>query len=149
MRRRVLVERSCISTMQTGGHMSMRRNWKTSASMLPALLLAGTAAMAQAPQAPNPTAAMTPVTDAMLRDPPASDWLMWRRTYNGWGYSPLDQINKDNVKDLRPVWTWSLSSGATETTPIVHDGVLFIHNSADKIQALNGATGDLIRSEEQ
>jgi len=100
--------------------------------------------MAQAPQAPNPAATMTPVTDAMLRDPPASDWLMWRRTYNGWGYSPLDQINKDNVKDLRPAWTWSLTTGATETTPIVHDGVLFIHNSADKIQALNGATGDLI-----
>ena len=122
----------------------MRRDWKTSVSLLPALLLAGTAAMAQAPQAPNPAAAMTAVTDAMLRDPPASDWLMWRRTYNGWGYSPLDQINKDNVKDLRPAWTWSMTPGATETTPIVHDGVLFIFNWADKVQALNAATGDLI-----
>jgi alcohol dehydrogenase (cytochrome c) len=122
----------------------MRRDWKTSVSLLPALLLAGTAAMAQAPQTPNPVAAMTPVTDAMLRDPPASDWLMWRRTYNGWGYSPLDQINKDNVKDLRPAWTWSMTPGATETTPIVHDGVLFIFNWADKVQALNAATGDLI-----
>jgi alcohol dehydrogenase (cytochrome c) len=122
----------------------MRRDWKTSASLLPALLLAGTAAMAQAPQAPNPAAAMTPVTDAMLRDPPPSDWLMWRRTYNGWGYSPLDQINKDNVKELRPVWTWSMTPGPTETTPLVHDGVLFIFNWADKIQALNAATGDLI-----
>jgi PQQ-dependent dehydrogenase (methanol/ethanol family) len=111
---------------------------------LPALLLAGTAAMAQAPQTPNPAAAMTSVTDAMLRDPPASDWLMWRRTYNGWGYSPLDQINKDNVKDLRPVWTWSMTPGPTETTPIVHDGVLFIFNWADKVQALNAVTGDLI-----
>jgi alcohol dehydrogenase (cytochrome c) len=100
--------------------------------------------MAQAPQAANPAAAMTEVTDAMLRDPPASDWLMWRRTYNGWGYSPLEQINKDNVKDLRPVWTWSLTPGPTETTPIVHDGVLFVFNWADKIQALNAATGDLI-----
>jgi alcohol dehydrogenase (cytochrome c) len=80
----------------------------------------------------------------MLRDPPASDWLMWRRTYNGWGYSPLDQINKDNVKDLRPVWTWSMTPGPTETTPIVHDGVLFIFNFADKIQALNATNGDLI-----
>jgi alcohol dehydrogenase (cytochrome c) len=100
--------------------------------------------MAQAPQAANPAAAMTAVTDAMLRDPPASDWLMWRRTYNGWGYSPLEQINKDNVKDLRPVWTWSLTPGPTETTPIVHDGVLFVFNWADKFQALNAATGDLI-----
>ena len=69
---------------------------------------------------------------------------MWRRTYTGWGYSPLDQINKDNVKDLRPVWTWSLTPGPTETTPIVHDGVLFVFNWADKIQALDAATGDLI-----
>jgi len=122
----------------------MRRDWKTTALFVPALLLAGASAMAQAPQAANPAAGLTPVTDAMLRDPPASDWLMWRRTYNGWGYSPLDQINKDTVKDLRPAWTWSLTAGATETTPIVHDGILFIHNSADKIQALNGATGDLI-----
>jgi alcohol dehydrogenase (cytochrome c) len=123
--------------------MVMRRDWRTTAFFLPALLLAGAPAVAQAPQAANP-AAMTAVTDAMLRDPPASDWLMWRRTYNGWGYSPLDQINKDNVKDLRPVWTWSLTPGPTETTPIVHDGVLFVFNWADKIQALNAATGDLI-----
>jgi alcohol dehydrogenase (cytochrome c) len=124
--------------------MVMRRDWQTTALFLPALLLAGAPAMAQAPQAANPAAAMTAVTDAMLRDPPASDWLMWRRTYNGWGYSPLDQINKDNVKELRPVWTWSLTPGPTETTPIVHDGVLFVFNWADKIQALNAATGDLI-----
>ena len=38
---------------------------------------------------------------------------MWRRTYDGWGYSPLDQINKDNVKDLQLVWTWALTHGAT------------------------------------
>src|SRR3984957_17559171 len=121
----------------------LKRNWKCTVLSLPILVLAG-AAFAQEPQAANPIAALTPVTDAMLRDPPASDWLMWRRTYNGWGYSPLDQINKDNVKNLIPVWTWSLTPGATETTPIVHDGVLFIFNWADKIQALNAATGDLI-----
>ena len=69
---------------------------------------------------------------------------MWRRTYDGWGYSPLEQINKDNVKNLQVAWTWSLTNGATETTPIVHDGVLFIFNYADKVQALNAATGDLI-----
>ena len=124
--------------------MSMRRDWKTTILFVPALLLAGASAMAQAPQTANPAAAMKPVTDAMLRDPPASDWLMWRRTYNGWGYSPLDQINKDNVKNLRPAWSWSMRAGSTETTPIVHDGVLFIFNYADTIQALNAATGDLI-----
>ncbi|HEY7300934.1 MAG TPA: PQQ-binding-like beta-propeller repeat protein [Xanthobacteraceae bacterium] len=93
---------------------------------------------------PNPLAAMTPVTNETLKNPPAGDWLMWRRTYDGWGYSPLDQINKDNVKNLRVAWTWSLTSGVTEIAPLVHDGVLFIWNAGDKVQALNAATGDLL-----
>src|SRR5437899_10958336 len=145
MRRRVLDD-SKFRTLQNKRErqMVMRRDWKTTALFMPALLLAGASAMAQAPPAPNPAAAMTPVTDAMLRDPPASDWLMWRRTYNGWGYSPLDQINKDNVKNLQVAWTWSMTNGATETTPIVHDGILYLFNYANKIQALNAATGDLI-----
>jgi alcohol dehydrogenase (cytochrome c) len=71
---------------------------KSSILGLVTLLLAGVSAFAQ--QGAEPTRNLTPVTDAMLRDPPASDWLMWRRTYNGWGYSPLAQINKDNVKNL-------------------------------------------------
>ena len=98
-----------------------KRNWKSTALSVPVLLLAG-GAYAQAPQAADLMKGLTPVTDTMLRDPPAADWLMWRRTYNGWGYSPLDQINKSNVKNLQPAWTWSLTNGATESTPIVHDG---------------------------
>ncbi len=124
--------------------MSTRRYWDSTALGLVSLLLAGAAALAQQPQAADPTKNLTPVTDAMLRNPPASDWLMWRRTYDGYGYSPLEQINKDNVKDLQVAWSWSLTSGATETTPIVHDGVLYIFNFGNKIQALNAATGDLI-----
>src|SRR5947208_6791165 len=61
------------------------------------LLLASAAALAQQPQASDPTRNLTPVTDQMLLNPPDGDWLMWRRTYNGYGYSPLEQINKDNV----------------------------------------------------
>jgi alcohol dehydrogenase (cytochrome c) len=115
---------------------------KSSVLGLVTLLLAGVSALAQ--QGADPTRYLTPVTDAMLRDPPASDWLMWRRTYNGWGFSPLDQINKDNVKNLQVALTWSMVSGATETTPIVHDGVLYIFNYSNKVQALNAVTGDLI-----
>jgi alcohol dehydrogenase (cytochrome c) len=111
---------------------------------LPIVLLAGAFAQAQQPQAADPTRNITPVTDEMLRNPPASDWLMWRRTYNGWGYSPLDQINKNNVKNLQVAWTWSMTNGATETTPIVHDGVLYLFNYANKVQALNATNGDLI-----
>ena len=49
--------------------------------------------------------AFVPVTDAMLANPDPAHWLMWRRTLNGWGYSPLDEIDRDNVADLELVWT--------------------------------------------
>ena len=88
---------------------------------------------------------ITSVTDEMLRDPPDGDWLMWRRTYNGWGYSPLDEINKDNVKDLQLAWSWGMTPGGrTQETPLVHDGIIYIQNSTHLIQALDGATGELI-----
>ena len=48
--------------------------------------------------------AYAPVTDARLREPHPGDWLMYRRTYDGWGYSPLDQITAENVADLVPTW---------------------------------------------
>src|ERR1700693_351591 len=117
----------------TGDKDMSRRNWRWTVAFVPLLLLGGASAFAQAPA--NPINAMSPVTDAMLRNPPASDWLMWRRTYNGWGYSPLDQISKDNVKNLQVAWSWSLNNGATEMTPIVRDGVLYITNAGDKVQA--------------
>jgi alcohol dehydrogenase (cytochrome c) len=120
------------------------RCWKPTALGLPFLLLATAAAFAQQPQVADPTRNLTPVTDAMLLNPPDGDWLMWRRTYSGYGYSPLAQINKDNVKNLQVAWTWSMTNGPTEVTPIAHDGIIYIFNYANKVQALNGATGDLI-----
>ena len=108
---------------------------------------ASTFVLAQA-QAQTPAASSAPkwstITEDMLRKPSANDWLMWRGNYASWGYSPLAQINKGNVKNLRVAWTWSLNSGVTESEPLVHDGILFVTNSGDKIQALNAATGDLI-----
>src|SRR5262249_7449962 len=118
--------------------MSVHRYRKSSTLALASLLLTGVAASAQQPV--DPTRNLTPVTDAMLHDPPPADWLMWRRTFDGYGYSPLDQINKNNVKDLQVAWTWSMVPGATETTPIVHDGVLYIFNYANKIQPPNPPT---------
>ncbi len=86
---------------------------------------------------------ITPVTDAMLEHPPDGDWLTWRRTYSSLGHSPLRQINASNVNHLRVAWSRSLPLGPNEITPLAHDGVLFIE-SADTIQALDGATGDLL-----
>ena len=86
----------------------------------------------------------TPVTDAMLENPDPADWLMWRRTLNGWGYSPLDQIDRDNVGDLRMVWSRALSAGSQQGTPLVYDGVMYMPNPRDVIHAIDAATGDLI-----
>jgi alcohol dehydrogenase (cytochrome c) len=88
---------------------------------------------------------LTPVTDAMLRDPAPGDWLMWRRTYEGWGHSPLAEIDRDNVSNLRVAWTWGMgSTGYSEFTPLVHDGVLFLWNHGEKIQALDARNGNLL-----
>ncbi len=90
---------------------------------------------------------LTPVTDEMLRNPPPGDWLNWRRTYDGWAYSPLTQINRKNVKDLKVAWTFSMASqddAVNETTPIVHDGVMFLWNFGETIQALDAKTGTLL-----
>ena len=70
---------------------------------------------------------------------------MWRRTYNGWGYSPLDQINKENVGDLELAWAWSMTPGdGRRRRRSSMTGSCIIQNSDHLIQALDGATGDLI-----
>ena len=76
--------------------MSAKGYLTSSGLALVCLFLASASAMSQ--QVADPTRNLTPVTDDMLRNPPAADWLMWRRTYDGYGYSPLDQINKSNVE---------------------------------------------------
>ena len=85
--------------------------------------------------------ALTPVTDAMLKDPPASEWLIWRRTYGTTAFSPLKQIDKASVGALRNAWSWSLPLSENEITPLVHDGVMFIE-SGNTVQALDAANGD-------
>ncbi len=85
-----------------------------------------------------------PVTDEMLQDPDPADWLSWRRTLNHWGYSPLDQIDRDNVSNLQLVWTRPLNPGVQEGTPLVYDGVMYFPHPNDITQAFDAATGDLI-----
>ena len=85
-----------------------------------------------------------PVTDAMLQNPDPSDWLNWRRTLDGQAHSPLDQITTENVDQLRLTWSWGMYAGNQQTTPIVHDGIMFLANPGEIIQALDAATGELI-----
>ena len=87
---------------------------------------------------------LVPVTDAMLQDPSPADWLMWRRTLDGWGYSPLDQIDRDNVGELRMVWSRGMTAGRQQGTPLVYDGVMYMPNPNDVIQAIDAVSGDLL-----
>ncbi len=87
----------------------------------------------------------TPVTDAMLNHPAEDDWLMFRRNYQGWSFSPLKQIDAGNVRNLQLKWAWAMNEGgANEVTPIVHEGIIFLSNTDNIVQALDGRTGDLI-----
>ncbi|HEV8397488.1 MAG TPA: PQQ-binding-like beta-propeller repeat protein [Vicinamibacterales bacterium] len=98
----------------------------------------------RAPARANPLDRITPVTDETLIKPAEGDWLNWRRTYDAHGFSPLKQITKANVGQLRAAWTWSLPNGPNEGTPLVHDGVIFVHAYGDRVQALDAVTGDLL-----
>ncbi|MBM4184503.1 MAG: hypothetical protein FJ207_09775 [Gemmatimonadetes bacterium] len=99
--------------------------------------------------APTPARAQArgpfvPVTDAMLQNPAPGDWLMWRRTLDSWGYSPLDQVSRENVAELRMVWTRDLEPGTGEITPLAYGGMLYVPQAQDVIQALDAVSGDLV-----
>ena len=80
-----------------------------------ALALVGAVPEAQQPS----TGSFVLVTDKMLANPDPGDWLMWRRTWNSWGYSPLAQINKTNVRQLTLAWSHAMTPGIQEGTPLV------------------------------
>jgi alcohol dehydrogenase (cytochrome c) len=87
----------------------------------------------------------TPVTNERLQAPADENWLMYRGTYDSWGYSPLDQITTQNVATLEPVW--SLSTGVVsghQSPPIVNDGVMFVTTPEDQVLAVDARNGDLI-----
>ena len=92
----------------------------------------------------QPAREFVPVTDAMLQDPDPADWPMWRRTLDGWGYSPLDQVNRDNVGELQMAWSRALPQGTQEVTPLAYGGVVYMPTLTDIIQALDATNGDLV-----
>jgi len=131
------------------------------AAVLATALAATLTAGAQQPQAPSaqPPAAPAPppsppipmpailksysaVTGDRLKRPAAGDWLMVRRSYDGWGYSPLDQITPKNVTRLQPVWVFA--TGATnghEAPVLVNNGVMFVTTPGNQVMALEAKTG--------
>jgi alcohol dehydrogenase (cytochrome c) len=86
-----------------------------------------------------------PVTAERLRQPENTDWLMIRRSYDGWGYSPLAQVTAQNVKQLTPAWVFSTGvNNGHEAAPIVNNGVMFVATPGNQVIALDAASGAIL-----
>ena len=105
-------------------------------ALLTAALLSGAAFAQPAP--------FVPVTDEILANPDPADWLMINRTFDEQRYSPLDQINKSNIGQLRMAWSRGLPNGTQESTPIVYRGVMYLYAPGAAIQAIDATNGDLL-----
>jgi alcohol dehydrogenase (cytochrome c) len=86
-----------------------------------------------------------PVTTERLLKPEDQNWLMIRRTYDGWGFSPLAEITKDNVTRLRQVWMVPTDEPKVhEAAPVVNGGVMFVSTPNNQVMALNAVTGEVL-----
>src|SRR5262249_40135102 len=116
-------------------------------SLLSAALLSAwySTGLAQAPaRTPRTVPNFVTLTDQLLRAPRPEDWVIHRGNYQSWGYSPLDQINKSNVKNLHVVWPRAMDPGTNQMTPLVYNGVMYLGNPGDVTQAIDPASGALI-----
>jgi alcohol dehydrogenase (cytochrome c) len=93
---------------------------------------------------PEKLKGFVPVTDDMLVRPRPENWISFRNGYKLWGYSPLNQVNAANVRELRLAWSRAMQPGPQEVEPLVYDGIMFLPNSEDILQALDATTGDLL-----
>src|SRR5258708_8012649 len=84
------------------------------------LLGALSAVLLQAQQPQPPSAAYPTVTDARLEHPDAGDWLMYLRTYDGWGFSPLTEFTSSNIQRLSLTWSMSTDLPGRPATAAIH-----------------------------
>ena len=103
------------------------------------LLLQSGAALGQ-----SDDAEWEPITEERLLDPQDGDWMSYRRTYDVTGFSPLDQIDRDNVSDLRLVWSWSMRDNSRWVpTPIVANGLMYVSEGSGRVTAFDVLSGDV------
>ena len=88
--------------------------------------------------------AFSNVSTEELTDPAAEDWVWWRRTPQSQGFSPLDQINTENVQRLSLAWVWGMEPGRSQPSPLVRDGIIYLPNFGNVVQALDGRNGNLL-----
>jgi alcohol dehydrogenase (cytochrome c) len=115
------------------------------------LLIALLGIAALAPVAVSQSRPFTPVTTQMLEKPSPDDWLMFSRTYDAQRFSPLNQIKKSNVGQLKLAWSRDMATGSQESIPLVHDGVIYVMNTGPAggpagsyISALDATNGNVI-----
>src|SRR5262245_39461219 len=108
-------------------------------------LLLGQSRQAAPSPPPASSRVFVPVSDATLQKPDPSDWVNWRRTLDAWGYSPLEQINRSNVRQLQLAWSWALPpAGRPEPNPLIYKGVMYVASPFGVVEALDAASGDLM-----
>ena len=95
-------------------------------------------------QAQQPGRNLVPLTEDVLKNPSPNDWLMYNRTYDAQRFSPLRQINKANVSQLKLAWSVPLSAGTQESVPLVHDGVMYLQAPGAVMEARDAVTGEVI-----
>jgi alcohol dehydrogenase (cytochrome c) len=128
--------------------MKASNRWTIAGVLAVAALAAGFAQQPLPPvQAPMPDIlkAYSPVTEERLRKPSDADWLMIRRTYDGWGYSPLNEITPANINRLQPAWVFATGvSSGHEAAPVVNNGVMFISTPSHRVVAIDARTGTIL-----
>jgi alcohol dehydrogenase (cytochrome c) len=92
----------------------------------------------------KPVVGFTPVSTADLVDPPARDWLHWRGNPQSWGYSPLRQIDTASVRRLQLAWVWGMHPGTNQHAPLVRDGIMYLSNPVNIVQALDARDGTIL-----
>jgi alcohol dehydrogenase (cytochrome c) len=122
---------------------------KIAATRLNKIAASVTVALAAAPLtmawAADETDDWVPITDERLLNPEPGDWLSYRRTYDVMGFSPLQQINRDNVAQLRPVWTYSMrDNNRWVATPIVANGLMYVAEGSGRVLAFDVPTGEVV-----
>ena len=74
---------------------------------------------------------------------PGGEWLSYGRTYREQRFSPLDNINRDNIGELDLAWSFKFDTArGMEATPIVHNGVIYVSTGWSHVHALNARTGE-------
>jgi alcohol dehydrogenase (cytochrome c) len=109
--------------------------------------LAAVIGLALAPLAIAQEPAWEPISAERLAAPEDGDWVNYRRTYDVTGFSPLREINRRNVAQLRPVWAYTVRDNSRWLpTPIVANGLMYVAEGSGRVLAFEAVTGELVWS---